>query len=242
MPGLPKLQMLFVLPAIAVLLPATGHAQKKTAVDWPADQSTQSTVDPMQQIISVEFAGGTVDEYVGMVRKAAAGTNIVITGMAGDFILPDIQLNKVPVDSALDCIVRASRDQLSMYYSDHVVFVEDDRQPPTTGVTVINVKQLLASVDKADVLTAIEVGMEMQGEQPVKIELKLHEETGLLFVKGLHSQTHLVTEIVNQMMMGIPSGGLGGGGGFGMWTPGTGPARTDSDQSDKKHPPKNKDN
>ncbi len=201
--------LLLATALLASLLVDTATAQ---------ESAQQVEQNPFDKPVSVEFAGGSVAQYVDVIRQAAPGINIVITGSAADYAVPEIQLKQVPAIVALECLNRATSEQIFVEYPDYIAYVQNQDQS-TTNVRVINVKQLLNAIDKADLLTAIEVGLEMQDKPSLKVDLKLHEETGLLFVKGLENQTSLIEEIVNQMSEGALTvasrRGPGLGGGFG---------------------------
>ncbi len=66
-------------------------------------------------------------------------------------------------------------------------------------------------------LSAIEAGQQMLANSSNTLKIKLHEQTGLLFVKGSPEQTDLVKQIVGELYQGKFNPGIGGGGAPGGW-------------------------
>ena len=82
-----------------------------------------------------------------------------------------------------------------------------------TIVNVMNIESLLSSKDEADVLSAIEIGLEMLNGDESNVQLKLHQESRLLFAKGTSREIELIEGIVNELNKSTLANF--GGGGFG---------------------------
>lgn len=155
--------------------------------------------------------------------KKSQKLNVIVTDRAKNFKLPEIQIT-TDVDGALSCLSQLGNDENEIMVDDigDDVFKVDVVSHVDTSVAVINAKQLLSSVEEADLLSAIEIGFRMKGNVNA-VQLHLHKETGLLFVKGDLSETRLVDEIVQELMVGYrikrypnPSAGGASGAGGGM--------------------------
>ncbi len=174
------------------------------------------------EVFEIDFKGGSITEYVNLLRdkpnfgnEGPEDLSIVVTESAKDFRLPEIRV-KTNMTGALGIMEGCSTDNqqvvLEMDPSGNVQMVRVESSEPTI-VTVVNAKQLLSTIDRKELLDAIEMGLEMQGTIS-RVELKLHEGTGLLFAKGTKSGTGLVHELVNELSPRPRSSG-GGRVGFG---------------------------
>jgi hypothetical protein len=197
-------------------------------------------LDKPQEEFDIDFSGGSISEYVAFLRTCPnfdnemkpARVNIVVTDSAKNFQLPEIKVN-TNMDGALGLLEGCSTDNSHIVVQPDpsgnvtMITVESNEAP---SVTVINAKQLLLEVPMEDLLEVIDLGLTMQGNT-TKVELKLHEKTGLIFAKGMRSGTQLVLDIVDEldeksnrhragagMMSGFGDGA--GPGGFGGGAPG----------------------
>ncbi|MEL7496182.1 MAG: hypothetical protein AAFN77_01140 [Planctomycetota bacterium] len=214
----------------------------------------------------LSFLGGSLGELISMlkrhpiylertveledgsttIKRVETTLNVVVTESAKNFMLPEIQVttNTQGVLNLLDALGGPDHQimiQEMTQDNDDVIFVVDIDTQLESEVAVINAKQLLETIEETDMLSAIEIGFQMQGRGGSQVELKLHKETGLLFVRGTYIQTQLVNNVIRElhasrglqtpnrgggaegMMGGIgPGMSMGmGGGGFGG---GSGPA------------------
>ena len=176
----------------------------------------------------INFDGGSIGDYVAFLRTCPnydddlkpAPVNIVVTDSAKNFQLPEIRV-KTNMEGALGLLLGCSTDNSQIMVqpdpTGNVTMISvHSNEVPT--VTVINAKQLLLNVPMEDLIEVIDVGLTMQGNS-TKVELKLHEKTGLLFAKGTRSGTQLVLGIVDELsdkpnrgrmgMMGMGGGDMG---------------------------------
>ena len=73
---------------------------------------------------------------------------------------------------------------------------------PGRPLMVINVSRILQGRNLETLMSAIELGLQMQNDgknQNEKVNLKLHEQTRLLFVKGTDAELDVVYQIVEQL-------------------------------------------
>ena len=196
--------------------------------------------------MDIEFTGGSIAEFVNLIRGQDAfkqgfksrAPNIVVTEAARDFQLPEIKIssNFKGVTNLLGMLggrgAHISIEEIEE--DDTLIYLIDVSYDDEPEVHVINTRQLLGRLPEEDVLSAIEIGFQMQGRTQKKgIELKLHKETGLMFVRGTTNETSLVDNIVGELYasLGIqrvsgpgsvpgPGGYIGSGPGGYMGGPG----------------------
>ena len=209
----PLLFTIFSCLCLVAAIPAELIAQ----VDQPKTPNTQASESSSQGTLSatedpedfrIDFAGGTIAEYVEILRRAPnfdnemepMPVNIVVTTSAKDFFLPPIKVT-TNLTGALGLLEGCSNESSQVLLDDDpsgnvklIRVISDER----TMVTVINAKALLEKTTVDDLMEVIDVGLAMQGTTS-KVELKLHQGTGLLFAKGTSSGTHLVQEIINEL-------------------------------------------
>lgn len=180
-----------MLPLVAVvaLLVSSAHAQ----------DSERAQID---------FPGGTIEQYAQLLKEVkfvgfdeqAIVPNIVVTSSARDYRLPSININ-ASYDGAMGvmsaCSTKNSRvvvdsDDTGQVY---IVRVETDEE---VDVSVVSAQQLLENVDQATLLSAVEIGLEMH-DAGASVTLRLHEESGLMFLKGPVSGIQLVESIIERL-------------------------------------------
>lgn len=190
--------------------------QGNTALSLPAAQVK----------ISVDFAGGTIGEYVDAVKKEADSLNLIVTESAKELKLPKIALKNVPVNIAVKCIEQCFDPNKTIVRVggevQGVQFIQAEIVS-TNQVEVLNVRHLISDnkneKEKENFLAAVETGLQMQSETTQNLKIKFHEETGLLFLSGDRSEISLVQKIVSELSPKYPggmTGGMMGGSGFGM--------------------------
>lgn len=187
-----------------------------------------SETEEVKQTATINFPGGKLSEYIDLVREKKLpavnsegemqSMNIFITEDARNVRMPSVEMTTT-IDGFLGILSTISneRQKIIVDFANDVTKISVDNRN-LTRVQVINGKQLLEKMAKEDLLSAIEIGMQMQGNVDA-IELKLHEQTGLLFVKGTQDNNQLVSQIVAELNKanGIAfAGGFGGSGGSGL--------------------------
>jgi hypothetical protein len=220
--------------AIAVLAVGFWSAMAPAAVQSQptqeaAENNDETNWDELLQLnISIEQPAGTISQFVENVRNTTPQLNIVVTESASAVRLPDIRLENVPVRGALSLIPTLTNSEVDVNFQSQIEGSEanivlisgqynaDSSNVPT--VRVFNVKRILTESTRDDLLTALDEGLDMMGEHLAPVEIKVHEATGLLFIKGTSPQLQLaesvVQEIENGLSAGVPfmsSDPLGGG-------------------------------
>ncbi len=169
-------------------------------------------------VITLTFPGGTLEEYVQAVRKAASGANIMVaTGEAGKVHVPPVELESVTVRAAVHLLVgRYDLDDRMAIY----VEVEDVRSAgkpvfrvsankhggrTQAEVKVWSVLDLIGDelagdkMSAKEVLTAVETAVELLIEHNQPAQVRFHESTGLLIARGTSSQLHAIGQVVSEL-------------------------------------------
>ena len=212
-------RLLFSLVLI-FLLPLQMSAQEQ---DLPDDMEFYDYATSAS--VTIGFSGGTVSDFVKQLTQQAERMNILIRADVANITLPAMSLRNITADTALNSLIPLSMEAVSVMLDDsqeyYIVGPNYDRQPEI--VEVLNVGKLLfksntdgtgeVSPEKQDqLLSAIEAGQQMLANSSETLKIKLHEQTGLLFVKGSPEQTELVKQIVGELYQGKFNPGIGGGG------------------------------
>lgn len=189
-------------------------------------------------LINVEFAGGTVAEFIEALRKAAAPepVNAVVSEPASKVTLAPIRLRKVALETAVQSIETAAgdaggwrisrvrlerrdRDPLEGESPVFSVQFEPRKRPPDLRTDagekpVIQVYSLrdvtdpkpgdppgVLLVQKPEtVLTAIRSAIELSGGDGSSApEIKYHQDSGLLIVRGTAEQTGLISQALDTL-------------------------------------------
>ena len=170
-------------------------------------------------VISVQFPGGTLAEYLEAIRNAAGGANVVLAAPeARKVSLPSIRLNSVAVGAAVRVVAGEVRvDGLSLRIHVEEIGPSDEGEqpiyrvsavrqgrPPSTDVMVWTLAGLLTEETKAeDVLTAIETSVGLLGEKYEPAQVRFHEATGLLLACGEHQQLAAIDNVVDGLRNGL---------------------------------------
>jgi hypothetical protein len=189
-----------------------------------AQSGATSAADPY---FSVDFAGGTVTQYVEALRKTGKPVNVVVSERAGRQRIGAISLSRVTPGVAVHAINAAAASTLGDWRIDQIgpeasraagkgmpeveAYWVDFMPKGVHSQDVMVEAYSLARVFKPDgkaegldpkaVLTAIETGLRLQNQEPDQApDLKFHPDSGLLFVRGTMAELRLVGSIVGRMM------------------------------------------
>jgi hypothetical protein len=177
----------------------------------------------------VDFPGGTVAQYIDALRKTSPdlAVNIIASERASKQMLTAISLKDVSLAVAANAIQAGSASTTgawviepiprpdpritlpnAVFDSYSVDYLTSRRGFPDIFVEAFSLQKILrqAGDGKEDpnagksALTAIETGLQLQNadrENPP--ELKFHQESGMLFVRGEQADVHLVGQIISRM-------------------------------------------
>lgn len=203
----------FVL-LLPLLLAVPASAQDPAA---PGGQSAPAARSTAAETVTLSFRGGSLKELLDAIRAQAPTVNIVASELAAEVNLPAIELRQAPLQSALESIAmvvpepyRAKAIASSVALGVPVYSLAIFANRGGSGQVEVRVFSLDAlskplpgdagaastAVAARTVLSAIEVGARVLGEP---IELRFHEESLLLFVKGTKQQLELVQQVLGNL-------------------------------------------
>lgn len=187
-----------------------------------------------------------VTEVVGkLIGRQARGINVVLDKLSRDVQVLPMRLESVSIQAALHAICHATDNQLEWDFDgdgEYIYIAADSHfvDMNETKVHVINVSHILTREDlqnpQESMLSAIEIGLEMNNSSPKNLNVKLHGDTKLLFIRAGKSDADLVYGVLEQLggeslrpqeamtrrggegggMNGLMGGGGGGLGGAGI--------------------------
>ena len=105
----------------------------------------QNSSSRAKQTISIDFPGGTIGDYIDLVKKDADSLNLIVTDGAKDLVLPKIALKNVPVDVAVNCIEQCfdpSETVVNVSTENRGIQIIQAQVTSRKEVDVINVKRL----------------------------------------------------------------------------------------------------
>ncbi len=159
-----------------------------------------------------DFPGGTVADYVAAVEKAFGAANAAVQPGAEGVSVASVKLVGVTRSEALRAITvlcdhpLPRRVQLSEQGGTlfHIVIYDPTGGVPDTDIRVWRIDPFVAEgSSRKDILKhalfAIGQALELAGGEA---DLRYHEETGLLIVRGQVIQLHAVDQVVDQLNEG----------------------------------------
>ena len=200
-----RFQRLFLF-AMAIALVAgqsSGFAQEKTI----EEMDHYERVNEIK--IDLKFDSPLVlTEFLELVQtQTPFPLNTVIQRGAENVMIPPMSLQQVSVKSVFDAVYQATEYELEWDFEgdDQTCSIRlnpDYDGEPGRPLMVINVSRILQGRNLETLMSAIELGLQMQNDgknQNEKVNLKLHEQTRLLFVKGTDAELDVVYQIVEQL-------------------------------------------
>lgn len=212
-----------VLALFVAALPLLAQARVPQVQPAFPGQVNNQPEEP--QYLSVEFAGGSVEQYV-QTLKASAGkvpVNLIVSERASKQQLSRISLKEVSISVAAGAIESAATTTSGMWFIQPVFvpgavgrdrpqsmtlrvdYSTEARRDLPSQVEAFSLSRILraspdAKASQASVLTAIETGLKLQlSDNETPPDLKFHPDSGLLFVKGSPSDIHLVSSVITKM-------------------------------------------
>lgn len=216
-----------ILLTLALVLPAIGQ-------EPPIEKKRDLSQVKEKLLDEVEFPGGTTGEYIKLLQTKVP-LNCVISEPAVTFRLPEISLRLVTVADALEAMTYASSEVIYYNHSEGNAFLSiylDDGFVAPSHVIVRNLRHVLdVTQTEETVMSAIEMGLEMQSDGQPKLTVKYHPASGLLFARGTQSQLDIVEQVISELEQAGAgeraslfrnNPGMGGGSGGGAGSHGTG--------------------
>lgn len=198
---------MLTLAALASLVVAAPLSAQNTP--QPAAQQQAPQPDPAPGRFDIDFAGGTVDQYVEAIRRAHPAANIVVLAGAGAYGVPAIRLRNVTVTAALQAVeqrgtlesgaefwlaVAVNRVQGGAEPVHQLQYAQRTREGGERTTRVWSVADLIVNGAKpADILGAVEVALLLES---TPIEIRFHEPTQLVMARGYPRQLHTVEAVL----------------------------------------------
>jgi len=178
-------------------------------------------------LIDVDFPGGTLPDYIQYLGTLVDGEkdnlNVVIGDGAKSVSVPAISFKRVQMSAAVEIIEELSTGNTSNFvkFKSGIYFINAAtmrgkqggggaammgaaRKPKVqqSETFVVSVQHILSVRSQEDLLSAIEIGLELVNSNNSDAglpQLKLHSETGLLFGKGNRAQLAIISDTVQQL-------------------------------------------
>lgn len=202
-----------------------------TASLTPAASVAQPVVPHPQRsaVISLDFPGGPIEEYVAAVKDAAAPrpVNVVIRGQTSGFTLEPVRLQDVSVSLALKMpegsveqrdgsivsvrvLERHADAGEPVYLLDMQRVVHGAERPGASPaeVLVLSLNEITTAlpgdppevvVPAETVLTAVETAIGVAGGESAAPEIRFHPESSLLIVAGSKEAARATSEVVRNI-------------------------------------------
>lgn len=199
-----------------------------TALSAPAQEAKPAP--PAEPIVSFAFDGGSLAKYAATIRKAGTNINITLPGLASEVEVPKVELTQVSVEAALRAagslvpsnftisVAVLSSDEGQPVYA-LSVFNRSNQMAASTGVNPANEPSLrvfslmeltrklpgeteTSVLDADTILSALDTGLSI-GDAKKKVEMRYHEDSYLLFVKGTETQTLLARDILQSVLSDV---------------------------------------
>jgi hypothetical protein len=199
-----RFALIQLLSAALLLAAASGTAQ--------AQRSGQAGDNA---VLDLDFDGGTAAQYIDQIRRKVVYANIVADPGVDLVEMLPVQLKRVSLHQAL-----ALLDGMSAEGEDHQIVLDLGILPGEDSMTVYKIEakgrtfgerarrdsriwslqQVIAhGYTASDVLTAVEISLEMIENTQSPADVRFHEDTALLIVRGHPSQLDAINALVSQL-------------------------------------------
>jgi len=200
-----KLGHVVFLALVTVAAPICSAQQNDGVGNLPPSTTTESKMPELDQTsIDLRFTESTnLRNVIDMIPKQM---NLVLErGLDGVIVAP-IELRNASFRVVLESLSVATAREIEYDLNEGVAFIYRNREfspakESEISVHVINVTEILdeQEVAEASLLSALEIGLEMNNSSPKNVGLKLHKETKLLFMRASAEDARVVYEIVDRL-------------------------------------------
>ncbi len=160
---------------------------------------------PSPAISTLEFGGGSLVQYIDLLKRSGARGKVVLTGESVDVPVQQLSLSNVSLEAAVymldgmegmtgDAAWRVGVEEFDNLYR---VEVQSSRRGVNSASRVWSLREMTAQgMNAQTLLGAIEVGLETLGskQQP---NLRFHEPTGLLIAVGDTASMQLIEAVIS---------------------------------------------
>ncbi len=196
----------------------------------PVPQPAPGAPEPT---FNVDFPGGTVREYVDVVRRVSASgsgnpVNVTVTEGAAQFRVPRVQLTSVTAEGALTFLSRSDNTGDSRVYVDSVggdrehrvysIFMQRSgpaASTPKPSLLVVSLTDLMNAKGSAPeqqdkqlqtILSAVETALKVgAAESDSAPQLTVHRESGMLLVRGSEAERAIASDVLTKLREGMLS-------------------------------------
>ncbi len=188
------------------------------------DPSPHKAPRPMGAVVTASFRGGTLADFVAVVRAAEPRANIVVATVAATAKVPPMEVRGAGLDQLLngacavaeaEFVVRVNefRGDGEPVYSIVAMpqgplgpqgQVQSTPSKPEESTAVFSLNRLTEpdprlgtpGLPAETILSAMEAG---NGDEPKQPVLRFHRQSGLLFVRGNRTQIALVKDLLSNL-------------------------------------------
>jgi hypothetical protein len=158
-------------------------------------------------VYRVDFPGGTISEYVEMLRETIPGVSIIVLPAAEDVPLPPFEVTSPHVSELINVIERAAmaprgrsiraRLDTTVYYIQVFRHIAEIR----TRVQTFSLADTLVQdqISARDVFQSIEAALELIEDDEHVAKLRFHEPTSLLIARGTETQLATIADTIDQL-------------------------------------------
>ncbi len=169
--------------------------------------------DRSVRILDLTFEGGTAAEFVRAIRQAAGDINIVVAPEAAEVAMPPVSLSRVTAAAALNLLEGRSAERpgrvVNLIVRPMPTYDTEERQTyqvravvsgsrKAAAAHVWTIAGLLDEIASESILSAVEMALEVVGST-TELDVRFHEDTGLLIAAGDESQLSAIDEVLDQL-------------------------------------------
>ena len=157
-----------------------------------------SRVDPFLRI-DLAFPGGTVDQFVALLKGIIPEANIIVPEAAKELLIPEMDLMEIEYDNLIEIIssVTANRIQCR-FLNDNLLIIEERWSEATQKKLVMySVAPLLENHSIEDINALLETAYEMAREGCP--DFRFHEETSIMMAKVSENQHRIADDIFSML-------------------------------------------
>jgi hypothetical protein len=209
----------YILACVALLvlvmltIPLGAQPAAKDTADPPANTQDKS------QLISVNFKGGTIADFVELLKSATPGINWAVYGDLSRIDMPAMDLQNVSVDTAVRLLDKRSQnhDGMSYFVAEASIHRAGQGEQPVVRINVVGrrtghteppveVQTLVIPVADVlsrgmsadDMLAAIEAALQVS-ELTDRMRVRFHEPSQILLVRGPENGLEVVHDTTSSL-------------------------------------------